>query len=408
MERHAHARAFRDHQGGIVDNGIALYFRGPHSYSGEDMLELHTHGSAQILRVLLATICHLGARAARPGEFTERAFLNGKLDLAQAEAVADLIESNSERAMRSALRTMQGEFSATVRDLVDRLNALRARLEASIDFPDDTESAATAAAAWREHEVLYREFQSLADNAHRGRLLGVGVSVAIIGQPNVGKSTLLNALTREDTAIVSPTPGTTRDVIAADADIGGIAVRISDTAGMRDARDDIEEEGIRRARRTLESADVVLVVTDQDPAMTHDEPVDVAFEIPAQAARVVVHNKIDLYDVPAQAQVHDAVQHVYLSAATGSGIEALGTAILHSLALDELSENEFVARARHVAAINDAHASLGEIDRDLLNDSPELAATRYQWAAVTLAQITGDYTTDDLLGEIFSRFCIGK
>ena len=372
------------------------------------MLELHTHGSAQILRVLLATICHLGARPARPGEFTERAFLNGKLDLAQAEAVADLIESNSERAMRSALRTMQGEFSATVRDLVDRLNALRARLEASIDFPDDTEPAATAATAWREHEVLYRELQSLADNAHRGRLLGVGVSVAIIGQPNVGKSTLLNALTREDTAIVSPTPGTTRDVIAADADIGGIAVRISDTAGMREARDDVEEEGIRRARRTLEGADVVLMVTDQDPTMTHDQPLDVAFEIPAQATRVVVHNKIDLYDVPPQAQVHDEVQHVYLSAKTGSGIEALGTAILHSLALDELSENEFVARARHVAAINDALASLREIDWDLLNDSPELAATRYQWAAVILAQITGDYTTEDLLGEIFSRFCIGK
>ena len=399
---------FRDQQGDIVDNGIALYFRGPHSYSGEDMLELHTHGSAQILRVLLAITCHLGARSARPGEFTERAFLNGKLDLAQAESVADLIESSSERAMRSAARTMRGEFSSIVRDLVDRLNALRARLEASIDFPDDTEPAATAAAAWREQEALYRELQSLADNAHRGRLLGAGVSVAIIGQPNVGKSTLLNALTREDTTIVSPMPGTTRDVITADVDIGGIAAGISDTAGMRDARDDIEEEGIRRARRTLESADVVLVVTDQDPTVAPDEPVDVAFEIPARAARVVVHNKSDLYDVPSQAQVHDEVQHVYLSAVTGAGIAALGTAILHSLALDELSENEFVARAWHVAAINDAHASLGEIDRDLLNDSPELAATRYQWGAVMLAQITGDYTTEDLLGEIFSRFCIGK
>ncbi len=397
---------FRDASGGTIDRGLLLYFRAPFSYTGEDIAEFHAHGSIAVLDQLLARILGSGARHARPGEFTERAFRNGKMDLAQAEAVADLIASRTARAARSTMRALQGEFSRRVTNLVDSLTELRAGLEAAIDFPDELAEFTDLPSGLTE---LRAALASLLAGARHGARLCAGANVAIVGAPNVGKSTLLNALSESTRAIVSPQAGTTRDVIEVEISLSGLPMRLCDTAGLHASRDPIELEGIRRAEAAMATADVLLVVVAEPeikPASQHLTTADV--NVFDDKAVIVVHNKIDLYDAQPSTVSADSASHVFLSARDAVGIEGLQQALLSALVGAERDENEFSARARHVAALEDAAALLEAIEVGIIRHSPEIVADIYRLAAGALETITGTTTSEDLLGEIFSRFCLGK
>ncbi len=403
--RHAHYAAFRDADGEVIDRGLLLLFPAPHSYTGEDVLELQTHGSPIVLRVLLARMVELGARHARAGEFSERAFLNGKLDLAQAEAVADLIASGSAAAARAAQRSLDGEFSQRVEALVEAVVRLRVWIEAAIDFPEEeidflaTPQLATDLAAVRER------LEQLLVAARRGVRLADGLHVVIVGRPNVGKSSLLNALAASDRAIVTDIAGTTRDVLRETIDLDGIALTLVDTAGLRDAGDVVEREGIRRARAELERADLALLVTDDAHA---DADLALLVDVPPGAAHLVVHNKIDLADVPARIEAREGRTHLWLSAKSRDGLDRL-VAELQRCAGHGEGGGAFSARVRHVAALERARAHLALAD-DALNtqQAGELAAEELRQVQHALGEITGEFGSDDLLGEIFSSFCIGK
>lgn len=403
--RHAHYAAFRDADGETIDRGLLLYFPAPRSYTGEHVLELHAHGSPVVLRRLLACCVELGARHARPGEFSERAFLNGKLDLAQAEAVADLIASGSDAAARAAQRSLDGEFSRQVHALVEAVVRLRVWIEAAIDFPEDeidflaTPQLATDLAAVRAR------LDRLLAAAQRGVRLADGLHVVIVGRPNVGKSSLLNALAASDRAIVTDLAGTTRDVLRETIDLDGIAITLVDTAGLREAGDLVEAEGIRRARAELERADLAVLVTDDAHS---DADLALLAGIPASAARLVAHNKIDLADAAPRTESRDGRTHVWLSAKHRDGLDRLAAELKRHAGLEE-GAGAFSARARHVAAIERARDHLALAD-DALNvqRAGELAAEELRQAQHALGEITGEFTSNDLLGEIFSSFCIGK
>lgn len=399
--RMASFRAFRHPDGAVIDEGIVLYFPGPASFTGEDVAEFHAHGSVAVLGALLEASRACGARDARPGEFTERAFLNGKLDLAQAEAVADLIDARSTRAARAAVRTLRGEFSHAVNELVAALRGTHAELEASIDFPDDLDAAAVA----RQHTALEgvrRSLRRLLARGEQGARLNAGASIAIAGAPNVGKSTLMNVLLGEDSAIVSPQPGTTRDVIVRDLVLEGVPVRLHDTAGLRGGGDAIEREGMRRALEVTADADLVVLLSAPDTPLEPDVP-DVAGD------RVLrVENKIDLSGAPEGLSAEGASVVLRVSARTGAGLEALRAELTRRLGAEPAEENEFLARDRHLAALAAALAALEEVDEVLLSRAPELAAECCRGASRALEAITGEYGTEDLLGDIFARFCIGK
>ena len=407
--RHAQLCAFTDGEGQIIDEGILLYFPGPRSFTGEDVAEFHTHGGQVVLQLLFETVCAGGARPARPGEFSERAFLNGKIDLAQAEAIADLIDSRSARAARSAMRTMRGEFSRKTAALIDRLHLARAHLEASIDFPEDIAPAGIIEGQLAEITAIRHVLGSMLAAGRQGAKLNCGAAVAIAGAPNVGKSTLMNALAKEDKAIVSDTPGTTRDVIEADTLIDDIPVRLYDTAGLREAANGIEREGINRAARTMEEADVLLMVTD-DPTVIAPDGLFAGVDTPPQPDKpiLVVHNKIDLYGLEAGVNTTGGTTHVFVSALNATGLDHLTGALAENLGVGDLDENEFVARERHLAALGVALRELDAVQGQILLDTPEIAAECYRRAARALSEISGRYSTEDLLGEIFARFCIGK
>lgn len=400
--RMASFRPFRHPDGAVIDEGIALYFPGPASFTGEDVAEFHAHGSVAVLGALLEASRACGARDARPGEFTERAFLNGKLDLAQAEAVADLIDARSTRAARAAVRTLRGEFSRAVNALVTTLRATYAELEASIDFPDDLDGA--AAARWRAAlEQVRSALHALLARGEQGARLNAGASIAIVGAPNAGKSTLMNVLLGEDSAIVSPQPGTTRDVVVRDLVLDGVPVRLHDTAGLRDGGDAVEREGMRRALEVTSHADLVLFLSAPDTVVGADVP-DVA-----GADRVLsVENKIDLSGAPAGLSAEGADVVVRVSARTGAGLDALRAELTRRLGAEPAEENEFLARDRHLAALAAALVALDDVDEALLSRAPELAAECCRGASRALEAITGEYGTEDLLGDIFARFCIGK
>ena len=407
--RHAQLCVFKGGEGDVIDEGILLYFPAPRSFTGEDVAEFHTHGGQVVLQLLFETVCAYGARPARPGEFSERAFLNGKIDLAQAEAIADLIDSRSARAARSAMRTMRGEFSRKTGALIDRLYLARAHLEASIDFPEDVAPAGIIEDQLAEITAIRDALDSITAAGRQGAKLNCGASVAIVGAPNVGKSTLMNALAKEDKAIVSDIPGTTRDVIEADTLIHDIPVRLYDTAGLRTAANGIEREGINRAARTMEDADVLLMVTD-DPAVTEPDGLFAGLDMPPAPAKplLVVHNKIDLHGLEAGVSTSGGTPHVFVSALNATGLDHLAGALVENLGVGDLEENEFVARERHLAALGAASRELDAVKGPMLLDSPELAAECYRRAARSLSEISGEYSTEDLLGEIFARFCIGK
>ncbi|MET3653870.1 tRNA uridine-5-carboxymethylaminomethyl(34) synthesis GTPase MnmE [Dyella japonica] len=403
--RRAHFTAFRESDGELIDRGLLLYFPAPASYTGEHVLELQGHGSPVLLDALLRRVCAIGARWARPGEFTERAFLNGKLDLAQAEAVADLIAARSHAGARAALQSMEGVFSRKVHDLLQSLIALRVHIEAAIDFPEEEIDFLADPVITQQLHALRAELDALLHEAQRGVRLNDGLRVAIIGRPNAGKSSLLNALAGSDRAIVTDIAGTTRDVLREQLNLDGIALELADTAGLRDTDDPVEREGVRRAHGELARADVALLVTDVGHA-EHD--LALLADLPSHVERIVFVNKIDLGDHAVGYDVRADAIWVWASAKTGDGLEALRNH-LKQLAGAGGGEGAFSARRRHVLALEQVAVHLARAD-DVLQATRagELAAEELRQAQHALGEITGTYSSDDLLGAIFSSFCIGK
>lgn len=405
--REAYYGAFLDSQQQPIDWGIALYFRAPASFTGEDVLELQGHGGPVVLDLMLCRVIGLGARLAAPGEFSHRAFMNDKLDLAQAEAIADLIESQTRAAARSAVRSLSGRFSQLINALVSDITRLRVYVEAAIDFPEEEIDFLADSRVETELIGLIDRVLELSRKAHTGRLLRDGMMLVIAGLPNAGKSSLMNALTGQDSAIVTPTPGTTRDVLREQIDIDGLPVHIVDTAGLREANDDVEREGVRRARLEITRADHALWVFDayQDPDALGLADAD----LPDALAVTRVRNKADLVDAPIGRHEHKGMPEISLSAKTGAGLDVLRDYLKGLVAYDGAGEGDFSARRRHLDAIARARSALlaGQ-DALAKGRSGELLAEDLRQAQLALSEITGEFSADDLLGEIFSSFCIGK
>lgn len=406
--RQAVLATFRDAQDKPIDQGLLLYFPGPASFTGEDVIELHGHGGPVVMQLLLSRCLDLGARLAEPGEFTRRAFENGKLDLAQAEAVADLIDASTASAARSAVRSLQGDFSREIHVLNDELIELRALTEATLDFPEEEIDFLEAANAFPRLDALSERLAAIFAKARQGKLLQGGLHVVLVGQPNVGKSSLLNALAGDELAIVTPIAGTTRDVVRGTLQIEGIPLHVVDTAGLRETKDQVEQIGIARTWKAVEEADVVLLLTDAQHGITAAENAILA-RLPAHAIRLTVENKVDLTGQPAGLVTDPTGRCVRLSAKTGAGIAELRQELL-DIAGWHPQEDVFIARERHLRALDEArqHVHLARQQAQLLPPPLELFAEELRLAQHALNTITGEFTADDLLGEIFGRFCIGK
>jgi tRNA modification GTPase len=401
--RHAALCWFHDLERAPLDRGIALYFPGPHSYTGESVIELQAHGGPMVLAALLETALALGARLAEPGEFTRRAYLNGKMDLAQAEAVIDLINSATQTAARAAARTLHGDFSNDIHQLVDALNKLRVHVEAAIDFPDEEIDFLSDPLIEQRLADVTARLAALQRRAGRGQRLRDGMTIVIAGCPNAGKSSLLNRLAGHDAAIVTDRPGTTRDVLREDIELDGLPLRIVDTAGLRDSDDPIEAEGVRRARLALDNADLVLHVVDVTDAATDDVQLP---DIPV----VVVRNKIDLaHGTPLRAAHAGADEVIDLSALTGEGVGALIELLKRRAGYEADAEGNVIARRRHLDALARAAEHVHRGTRELkAHAAGEIMAEELRLAQQCLGEITGQVTSDRLLGDIFSNFCIGK
>lgn len=406
--RSAHYCGFRDATGAVIDRGVTLYFPAPASFTGEDVVELQGHGGPVVMDMLLAATLARGARLARPGEFSERAFLNGRMDLSQAEAVADLIDSGSRAAARSAMRTLDGAFSERLQALATALTEVRAHIEACIDFPEEEIDFLSDPQLEQRLASVRRQLAETRLSAGRGVLLKEGVRVVLAGQPNVGKSSLLNLLAGRDSAIVTDIPGTTRDIIREHIQLDGLPLHVIDTAGIRAPGDAVEQHGVDRAWGAIESADALLLVID-DGAGLGDADREILARLPAGISRIVVNNKIDLSGAAAGAMSSDELVQVRLSAKTGAGIEALESALKACVGYDLGEQGSFMARRRHLDALERAAASVDAADVVLRSRrAGELAAEELRQAQLALGEITGQVTSDDILGEIFSRFCIGK
>jgi tRNA modification GTPase len=406
--RRAVLRNFRDAGGERIDNGLVLYFEAPRSYTGEDVVELQGHGGLVVTTLLLEAACAAGARPARPGEFSERAFLNGRLDLAQAEAVADLVEAGSRAAARAAMRSLHGDFSKRVAALLDELIALRADLEAALDFADEE-------VPWISDDSLHLRVTALVEaaavllrEAAQGRRLREGMSIAIVGRPNAGKSTLLNLLAGAEAAIVSPHPGTTRDLLREHILVDGLPLTVIDTAGLRETEDVVEQEGVRRAWDVLAKAELVLYVGDDRSGLTPEDQALMA-RLPEDRAVLLVLNKCDLSGAPPGREEQAGQVRLRLSAATGAGLSLLREEIKRAAGLDDNSENLFTARARHLDALQRAQSSLRLARAHAARRaSPELIAEELRQAQLAFDEIGGRFSSEDLLGRIFASFCIGK
>lgn len=399
--RQAHYCTFRGAQGEALDQGIALYFPAPHSFTGEDVLELQGHGGPAVLQMILARCLELGARPAQPGEFTRRAYLNDKLDLAQAESVADLIDAASAEAARSALRSLTGEFSRHVHELVDALTTLRMLVEASLDFPEEDIDFLEAADASGKLAAIQSKLAQVRHSAQQGSLLREGMRVVLIGQPNVGKSSLLNRMAGQEVAIVTAVAGTTRDTVRETIQIEGVPLHIIDTAGLRETADEVERIGIARTWAAIHQASVALLLVDAQHGVTTAEQAILA-ALPPALPLFTVHNKIDLTnDVPGVRG-----KEIFLSAKSGEGVAALREELLKIVGWQPQGEGVFMARERHLAALASAaqHIEAAARQRATL----EFFAEELRLAQNALSEITGEFSADDLLGEIFSRFCIGK
>jgi len=403
--RRAERAVFLDARGAAIDDGLALYFPAPHSYTGEEVLELQGHGGPVVMQMLLKRCQELGARLAEPGEFTRRAFLNDKMDLAQAESVADLIEAATDSAARCALRSLRGEFSAAIEELLRQLIELRMLVEATLDFPDDELDPLDRADVMGRHARLLQAIEAALAKSRQGSLLRTGLQVVLAGQPNVGKSSLLNRLAGEELAIVTPIPGTTRDSVRQAVQIDGVPLNIVDTAGLRDTVDEVERHGIARTWSEIGRADVVLLLVDARAGVTAQD-LDLVARIPSGVKRVFVHNKLDLAGGEPRVQHSASSASLYLSAKTGAGTDLLRAELLAIAGWQQGAEDPFMARERHLAALRQAalHAALAGAHFG----RQELFAEELRLAQEQLSRITGEFVADDLLGEIFSRFCIGK
>lgn len=411
--RHAHFTTFRDDRGGILDSGIALFFPAPHSFTGEDVVELQAHGGPVILDLLLQACFREGARPARPGEFSERAYLNDKIDLAQAEAIADLINSTTESAALNASRSLQGAFSRRIDELVALVTQLRVYVEAAIDFPEEEVDFLEEGHVLQRLDAIIGQLRVVRDTARQGSLIREGMKLVIAGRPNAGKSSLLNALSGQDTAIVTPIEGTTRDVLREHIQIDGMPLHIVDTAGLRESGDEIEREGIRRAWHEMESADRILLVVDDTRTTDTDHAGNLWPERKQHLARdipvTIVHNKCDLSGRPPAVVNEPADTVIYLSARTGAGMELLREHLKSCMGYREAAEGLFSARRRHLESLQRAEEALQSgRDQLLYAGAGELLAEDLRRCQENLGEITGAVSSDQLLGEIFASFCIGK
>jgi tRNA modification GTPase len=407
--RHAAFSRFLSSDDSTLDHGIALWFEGPASYTGDDVLELHGHGGTAVLQSVLTRCFELGARPARPGEFTERAFLNERIDLAQAEAVADLIEANTSSAARSAMRSLDGEFSRHIHTLEETLLNLRMFVEATLDFPEEDVEFLEQAGARNKLADVMQALAALRERARCGVVLREGLTVVLAGAPNVGKSSLLNVLAGEDRAIVTDIAGTTRDTLKELIAIDGVPLHVIDTAGLRETDDPVELAGIARTRRELERAHAVLHLIDsRDGFDDAAQAIDAA--LPSGLKRIRVYNKIDLTGEAASAEVQDGIASIRMSLRTLDGLDLLRQALLDSVAWHGGAEDALAARSRHLHALDISVTHLETAQRCVSGDvlQLDLLAEELRLAHRALGDITGEFTPDDLLGEIFSRFCIGK
>lgn len=421
--RHAHFGNFLDEENQAIDQGIALFFSSPSSFTGEDVLELQGHGGIYVQKALLERVLQLGARLASPGEFSERAFLNGKIDLLQAEAIADLIESSSQQAARSAVRTLQGEFSKKIQALLQELITARVHIEATIDFSDEDIDFVADNKVRESLNSILDTLNSTLAQAKQGALLKEGINVVIAGKPNAGKSSLLNALSGLDSAIVTNIPGTTRDLLSEEISIDGLPVHIVDTAGLRFSNDVVEQEGLRRAQVAIEQADQVLLIVDKSTAeddvekllapllLLNDKSINTIGFI---RNTTLVYNKIDLTEntdpsISSVAFSELSIPCVSLSAKENIGIDLLRNYLKDLVGFNAAEENAYIARARHLTALSKAKELITSALDHLNAQSPlELIAEDLRFAQAQLGAITGEFSSDDLLGEIFSNFCVGK
>ena len=403
--RRAALSEFRDADGRVIDRGIAIFFPGPRSYTGEDVLELQGHGGVAVLRMLLRRCVELGARVAEPGEFTKRAFLNDKIDLAQAESVADLIDASSADAVRSAQRSLSGEFSAKVNCVVAQLVEIRMLVEAVLDFPEEQVDLVDHHQVASRLHTVQAEIAELIESATQGHLLREGLRVVLTGAPNVGKSSLMNRLAEEEVAIVTEVPGTTRDVLQRELVVSGLPVHVIDTAGLRESDDPVERIGVARSLEQLEQADVVLEIRDV-LAADAESSLQKLVELRTGARKIIVINKIDLTGKTPEAVHEDDYDKVWLSARSGAGIDLLRQTLLSVSGRRVTDEIPFMARERHIVSLKRALADVQRASQEI--QRLELCAEELRLAQQSLGQITGEFSADDLLGEIFSRFCIGK
>jgi tRNA modification GTPase len=403
--RHAVYLPFKEADASTIDQGIALFFQGPNSYTGEDVLELQAHGGPAILQILLMRCLSLGARQALPGEFTQRAYLNDKMDLAQAEAVADVINASTVEAARSAMRSLSGEFSSRIHVLLERLIELRMYVEACLDFPEEEIDFISQGNVELKLNNILLELQKVFQQAKQGNLLREGLTVVLVGQPNVGKSSLINQLAGDEVAIVTPIAGTTRDTVKSLIQINGIPLHIIDTAGLRETDDEIEKFGIARTWRALESANIALLLLDASHGITDVEK-SILDRLPLDLPKIWVHNKIDLSsELPSLKEI-DRETHIFISAKKGDGVDLLKAHLLKMAGWQTTSEGVFMARTRHLEAIAEVESYLNAALQSI--QQAELVAENLRSAQTALNSITGEFTPDDLLGEIFSKFCIGK
>ncbi len=418
--RYAHYSPFKDHNGAILDEGIALFFPNPNSFTGEDVFELQGHGGPVVLDLIMQSCLALGARPARPGEFSERAFLNDKMDLAQAEAIADLIDSASEQAARCALRSLQGVFSKKVHDLLEQLTYLRIYVEAAIDFPEEEIDFLSDGKVEAMLDKLKLSVDSVLQQAEQGAILREGMNVVIVGRPNAGKSSLLNALSGSERAIVTDIAGTTRDVLREHIHIDGMPLHIIDTAGLRQAADEVERIGIERAWQEIEQADRVLLMVDSSAGEADAEQLlhaiydeqglkSQADNMIADQRLTVIRNKADLSSEKIGFTEQALYPTVTMSAKQNSGVEALREHLKNVMGYNATAEGGFLARRRHIEALKQAQQSILDGESQLHGMAAgELLADDLRMAQQALSEITGEFTADDLLGEIFGSFCIGK
>ena len=406
--RVANFHSFKDLNGTLIDQGLILFFSAPNSFTGEDVIELQCHGGTIVTQSVLNFCLKNGAKLAEPGDFTKRAYLNNKIDLAQAESVVDLINASTEEAALGAVNSLSGKFSLEINNLLKSLIELRMYVEACLDFPEEDIDFISAGNVKDKLQHLSLTMLHIMQAASQGQLLRDGISLVLVGQPNVGKSSILNQLSGEDKAIVTDIPGTTRDAITSDINLNGIPLNIIDTAGLRETDDPIEKFGIEKTWSSLEKGHMALFLVEASKGITDYEK-SILARLPRDIKRIWIFNKIDLFNGAPKIEQLDNDQIVYMSAKTGEGLDLLKQAILNEVGFKknlEGSENKFIARKRHLEALEIVNQSLQNAQFNLA--SPELIAEELTIAQKYLSSITGEFSSDDLLGEIFSQFCIGK